>query len=826
MRSRKDLHRMVSTVTSHGRYGLLILFTIHLVSCSTHSTIEYEMLYWTLQLDTKGQIVHFIDKNSKEDYCVDQIRSPILSLKIDSTILSPTGAHFTEDNGRISFEFENGIIAEVDVVPKEKYITFELISVSDDSHIDAAMWGPFATSINESIGETIGIAQNDQFTIGLQALNPKTLGGYPWKDNDHLPQMDIFEQDNYDDLSNPTRGVLYSVEAAKPTLFGSTLQAYTRNRKRDRIIENWNHDRYMAPSYEDGGITGSKIALFGCGTDSTLSTIGQIEVQEGLPHPMINGEWVKTSSIINSSYLIMDFTEENMDECLEYSKKSGFRYLYHGHPFESWGHFPLINRQFPNGWKGMKECVRKAEAQGIYVGTHTLTNFIHTSDSYVTPVPDKRLAKVGSSFLVQRIDASQTEIEIENPDFFNQFRNNHLRSVVIEDEIIRYGSISDTPPWILTDCERGAFGTRATPHSSGAVISKLADHAYKVFLGNASLNREMAESIADFMNQTGVRMLDFDGLEGTHSTGMGNYGEALFAQQWFDRLNDNIKNHFLLGASRSGHYFWHIYSRMNWGEPWYAGFRESQTEYRLLNQKYFKRNLMPGMLGWFKMTPGTTLEDIEWLMARSAAYNAGFAFVTNLSTLKRNGKTDELFSILRVWETARLNGLFTEEQKERMLDLSSEFRLKEIDMNNLELTQIYSHKGVHEHKTRQPGEPLHSAYTFENTTQEQPLSFIITAVQADLSDLKIEINNHRTIELPIVLKRGQTVKYTDKENAVVYDPYWNQITSAPLDSTSFMIPEGNQVITFDCTFTNEKEGAMVKVELLVYGIPEKIIRPH
>ena len=74
----------------------------------------------------------------------------------------------------------------------------------------------------------------------------------------------------------------------------------------------------------DGGIVGSKIALFGCPTDLTLKTIGEIEIAEGLPHPEINGEWVKTSPIINSSYLIMDFTEKNIDLCLKYSKKSGF----------------------------------------------------------------------------------------------------------------------------------------------------------------------------------------------------------------------------------------------------------------------------------------------------------------------------------------------------------------------------------------------------------------------------------------------------------------------------------------------------------------------
>ena len=106
---------------------------------------------------------------------------------------------------------------------------------------------------------------------------------------------------------------------------------------------------------------------------------------------------------------------------------------------------------------------------------------------------------------------------------------------------------------------------------------------------------------------------------------MGNYGEILFTKTWWDNLNEDEKSQMIIDASRTSHFFWHIYSRMNWGEPWYAGFRESQTEYRIKNQKYFQRNLMPGMLGWFSMRNNTPVEDIEWMLARSAGYNAGYA---------------------------------------------------------------------------------------------------------------------------------------------------------------------------------------------------------
>ena len=67
------------------------------------------------------------------------------------------------------------------------------------------------------------------------------------------------------------------------------------------------HERYVAPAYEDGGVVGSKIALFGCPAGQVLQKISQIEVAEGLPHPMIDGVWGKVSPGATAAYLIVGF---------------------------------------------------------------------------------------------------------------------------------------------------------------------------------------------------------------------------------------------------------------------------------------------------------------------------------------------------------------------------------------------------------------------------------------------------------------------------------------------------------------------------------------
>ena len=327
---------------------------------------------------------------------------------------------------------------------------------------------------------------------------------------------------------------------------------------------------------------------------------------------MLNGQWAKTAREASSAYLIYPFGEEDIDYAIQLTKQAGLKYLYHPGPFKTWGHF-VLNKQFPHGISGLKKCVDKAVQQGLYVGVHTLSNFITPNDAYVTPKPDARLAKAGRSILREEVNEIQEMIPIEAPDVFRELQNNHLKTIQIGNELIQYSAVSDTTPWKLLGCQRGAWGTTRAIHNKGDNVELLADHGYKVFLTNPELSIEVASNIARLYNATGLRQISFDGLEGNRSTGMGNYGEILFTNAWYQKISPGIRKHYIADASRTSHYFWHIYTRMNWGEPWYAGFRESQTEYRLKNQAYFTRNLMPHMLGWFSLRPNTSPEDIEWI---------------------------------------------------------------------------------------------------------------------------------------------------------------------------------------------------------------------
>ena len=802
---------------------VLLLLTVTGYGCG-HRSVEIAGGSLGIILNGRGEIRRLVDMDSGRRYSPRGITSPLISVRIDSMIRAPNSSRWDRQAGLLSLHYPGDVEATVLVEIERTHVTFELISITPGEPVELVVWGPYATTISETIGETVGVVSDSFFAIGLQALNPKTLGGYPWNENDCMPQLDIFEQEDFSDLSEEgKRHVLYRVEAAKPEDFGSTLQAYCRNRREERIIANWGHDRYVAPPFADGGVIGSRIALFGSPAHQALDTIGEIEIAEGLPHPMIDGQWGKRAIGASAAYMILDFGEEDIDRALAYVRQAGLRYLYHSGPFRTWGHFELKD-QFPNGRAGFRNCVEKAEDAGITVGVHTLSNFITTNDAYVTPVPDPRLARVGSSMLTAPISEHDAEIGIDSPDFFNQDRNNNLRTVVIGGELIQYGAVSKEAPWFLLDCRRGAFGTRPAAHPSGEPIAKLADHAYKVFLTDADLGIEVARNIASFFNETGVRQISFDGLEGNRSTGMGNYGEILFTSTWYENLSPEIRRRYIADASRTSHYFWHIYTRMNWGEPWYAGFRESQTEYRLKNQAYFRRNLMPGMLGWFQMRPNTSIEDIEWMLARSAAFDAGYAFVAGYSALGANGYTDRILAAIGLWERARMAGAFSNDQKRRMEDISAEFNLQEAGPGTWFLIPVRAQIFRHDRSVRQPGEPRTSAFTFTNPGQEQELHWIVTAEGGDISGLTMRLDIGSEIRFDVRIPDGWSLKYEGGNRAALRDATWNVQREIVIDPDRWRVRSGDHTLVFDCVFTSG-EGPKARVELRTREPAETLVSP-
>jgi len=473
-----------------------LLFLFICFSIMANSQVFFNSGNFRMAINKSGVITELNNTATNKNYLYKDSISPLITLLSGNKRHLPSSLAYNPSQHKITLLFKlAGITIDVNVIEKKSHLVFEIVKAIPVNKIDAIVWGPFSTSISKTVGEVIGVVRDGETSVGLQVLNIKTLGG-------DMPS---------NEGSTWARGI-----AAKQYGWGSSLQAYSMNRDLPRFVDAWGGQQknMPVPVMKGETVVGSKIALFSCKESQTLDRLEQIELEEDLPHPTINGVWFKKSPLFGKSYLISSFGENEVDEMIGYTKRAGLISLYHEGPFQSWGHFILDSTQFPNGNVGLKKSVEKAHAAGLRFGVHTLTNFINTNDPYVTPVPDDRLSLTGSSKLRLDIDDSQKEIEVGSPEYFTEQKNNSLHTVKIGKELIRYKTVSESAPFKLLDCQRGAFGTSAAAHKKDEAVGKLFDHPYNVFFPNLDMQREVALNLANLMNETGVDHLDFDGHEG------------------------------------------------------------------------------------------------------------------------------------------------------------------------------------------------------------------------------------------------------------------------------------------------------------------------
>ena len=763
------------------------LWALMVLPVTAASLVRWQTSEATFAAGTQGTWESVSRRSDGREYLAPGQPAPILSVRVDGTVHAPTTATWDAAARTLSLGYAPaGVTARVRVETRESHLTLELVGVEPAAAVERVslvLWGPLPTSIRKTVGEVVGVVRDGEYALGVQALNIKTLGGFPENDE----------------------GSADRPYAARATEWGSVLQAYSMDRSKPRRIAVWNKraPNMPVPAVPGETVVGSKIALFGCAESSALETIGRIEVAEGLPHPLIDGVWAKVSPERGRSYLIAGFSEANVDEVLAHVKRANLMSLYHGDAFKSWGHFEPSPKFFPGGMAGLKACVAKARALGIRLGAHTLSNFIQPNDPYITPVPDPRLARTGESPLTAPIDAETPTIPVASPEYFTNRLMNEMQTVMIGQELVRYRTVSTEPPWQLLDCQRGAFGTKASAHAAGTPAGKLMDHAYKVFFPNLEMQREIARKLARVFNESGLSHMDFDGHEGCLAPGEGTYGNELFAKEFFDHLDHTVIN----GTSPPlSHFYWHINSYCNWGEPWYGGFRDSMQEYRLNNQAFCERNFIPKMLGWYLLTPTTALSDMEWMLARAAGFDAGFALATSPDSLRKNPATGRIMDAIREWESARRRGVFSAAQREQLRNPKLEFHLEAVDGGGWDLFPFHaSSEFTHEQRILQPGEPTGAAWEVSNPDAAQPMQFKVRVVgtAGRVSNPTFEVDRSLTVTIPVEIESGQTLLVEEEGIARIYDAKGSQVKSVTLPGRVPPLKAGVNHVRFDAEFQGD-----------------------
>ncbi len=231
------------------------------------------------------------------------------------------------------------------------------------------------------------------------------------------------------------------------------------------------------------------------------------------------------------------------------------------------------------------------------------------------------------------------------------------------------------------------------------------------------------------------------------------------------------------------------------------------------------------MLGWFVLHPEFRPEELEWIQARSAGFNAGYLLRVD-ERIEASGYRDQLFELIREWQEARHAKAFSSDQIERMKDPKNEFHLKKIADNQWQINPISLLRG-YEFKYRevQTGEPVKSNFAFNNPYSDQPAKFYISVVPvednklATVSDLTISFNNYQVITISDPLKAGDCLIF-DGESLILCDIFWKPRKEIKLSELPTFAKGENKV-----EVTGGFSGAqapVLKFEFKVIGEPEMV----
>ena len=151
---------------------------LFLCSCGQSYVEELSTQYADLKVNDKGFICQIINKQNGQNYLLEEKPSPILALYDGNKYIMPIQMKLEGDKWIVIFENQSQATISKEV-KENSYVRLSLESLTNRDSIQAIVWGPYATTISQYIGETVGVVRDTCFAIGVQGLNIFTTEGRP-----------------------------------------------------------------------------------------------------------------------------------------------------------------------------------------------------------------------------------------------------------------------------------------------------------------------------------------------------------------------------------------------------------------------------------------------------------------------------------------------------------------------------------------------------------------------------------------------------------------------------------------------------------------------
>jgi hypothetical protein len=581
-------------------------------------------------IGANGRNQSFIDKRTGRDYFQKNVASTFLSLRKNGKTYLPS--HCSRSGNEIATEFHDAdTTVTCQVVVQPRYFTLEVTRVVGEG-VEEITLADLRLEITKHLGKIANVAWDDQFAAAVMALNLHTNAG-----------------------GKCDAGL------------GCNSQA-----------------RLWSACYPQLGMEGAKIALLGCPAPQIRQVIQEMVLREGFVRSAVGGAWALDARETNNSYLFAFPAEADVDDWIALARTGGFKEVLVSE-IGPYGHYHPDPARYPHGLDGVKTAVNKIHAAGMKAGWHMLAFTIAKYDSWVSPIPDPRLAARQVLTLAAPISADATFVPtVESPQGLPLHSGFWFRGgmdIHLDDEILSYAGVQTTPPFGLIGCKRGAYKTKAAEHSRGASLRNLQE-VFGLYVPDAqsTLFGELAGRVAEIIRYCGFDKIYFDGLDGADvfagSEWSWHYGPK-FALEVFRQAGTRLQ----VEASAWYHHTWHLTSRLGaWDHPT----RDPKRFIDLhIDGNRGLGDLVHTQLGWWalqdyqdRLALATTSDVVEYLAVKCLANDMAFSLEEiKPADLRKKPNWARLLPILGQYEPLRLNGAVSEDIKAKLRVPGDEFTL-------------------------------------------------------------------------------------------------------------------------------------------------------
>lgn len=657
----KTKHLNIKNVTTIFAY-IAILISI---SCSgKKNNIIIENSNFRYELDGEGQNLHFIDKNTGNDYLFKDTISYCASVIKDGNNFNVTSANLKDDTIYLEFS-QVDVSAKLLITKNKDLINFKVAYFS----------GKVESFTFINIPLTLEGMTSEPFAACALSMNIFT----------HVRQLPALQTHLWASCYER-----FGIKGAELTVLGVPQKDILP------VIRNVMKNAKDIPFSDKGGAW------------------AQLE-KEGYG-----------SYLMNSGTLTEKTVDETIAQCKKLGFNQVI--THGGGSFFKHGEFELDRSKWPDGWQSFKRINDRLHEAGISSILLTYTFFIDKRSKHVTPVPSKDLGYFNSFTLTTPLKPGDDEIIVSESTadvspvtgYFTR-NSNTLR---IGNELIEFKEVTSSPPYKFKGLTRGISGTQISTHP----VNEKAFHLRQMFGlfvpgPETSLFSNIAKRTAEITDECGFDGIYFDAIDGNDLLA-GKENAWYYGTKFVFEVAENLKKPVGMEMCDMPHHYWHYSSRWQaWDRPT-RGYKrfidihlaaiksddprhgEWMGHTPKINKLASADNgwlLLPLHLGWWKnytwdppQIEPTFTDDIEYLCCKMIGNNAGLSMLGGVDneTLKEYPLFERLIPIIRQYEELRHQNYFNDSVCALLRQPGKEFRLfkNESGKWNFKPTAFQKHK--------------------------------------------------------------------------------------------------------------------------------------